>query len=172
MAEKFIYLAGPIAGCNYGEATEWRGYVKSRLAPNIIGISPMRDKSHLDNGGMISGDAKDYSDQLLSSQRAIVGRDKYDATHCDGILAYLPREMNERRPSIGTIIEIGAASWGKEIPVVLVTDDTYYANHPLMMDCCNWIVPNLDDAVTVVNSVFGAYKHTPWDEIIKSTKVA
>ena len=41
---KHIYLAGPIAGCTYAEATDWRDSVTAAFDPGIKGISPMRMK--------------------------------------------------------------------------------------------------------------------------------
>ena len=40
--KKYIYLAGPIAGCTKEEATEWREYVCTFFPHVIIGISPLR----------------------------------------------------------------------------------------------------------------------------------
>ena len=41
--KKYIYLAGPIAGCTEEEATSWREYVCTVCYPHgIIGISPLR----------------------------------------------------------------------------------------------------------------------------------
>ena len=40
--KKYIYLAGPIAGCTEEEATSWRDYVNSMLPYGIVGISPLR----------------------------------------------------------------------------------------------------------------------------------
>ena len=41
MMKKYIYLAGPIAGCTEEEATEWRDDVINMLPHNIVGISPL-----------------------------------------------------------------------------------------------------------------------------------
>ena len=37
--KKFIYLAGPIAGCTQEEANEWRDYVRSMLSITTITIA-------------------------------------------------------------------------------------------------------------------------------------
>ena len=72
------------------------------------------------------------------------------------ILVYLPKEMNERRPSWGTSIEIGWAS-AHDKPIVLVTDDANLATHPLVRESVGWIVPDLDTGIQVVNSVLTVY---------------
>ena len=102
--KKFIYLAGPIAGCTLEEATEWRDYVRSMLPHGIIGISPLRCEPvqpgmRYDDPGAV--------DKLWSDPRSINAKNWLDTESCDLVLAYLPKEMNDRRPSIGTIIEIG-----------------------------------------------------------------
>lgn len=170
--EKFIYLAGPIADCTLKEATTWRNFVTERFVDNIIGISPMREKAaNLNVGsGRISGDGKAYADTLMSNQPAIFQRDKFDCATADGVLAYLPKEMNDRRPSLGTVIELGWAN-ARDIPIVLVTDDPYYANHPLVMGCCGWIVDDLELGIQVINNIFGAYqKAYKRYEVVKETK--
>src|ERR1043166_3721528 len=43
MQERVVYLSGPITGHTPDEATEWRRYVSSRLAPGIVAIDPTRD---------------------------------------------------------------------------------------------------------------------------------
>ena len=40
--KKYVYLAGPIAGCTEEEATEWREYVCTYFPHGIVGISPLR----------------------------------------------------------------------------------------------------------------------------------
>ena len=39
---KFVYLAGPIEGCDEGEIQDWRKYAQSGFVENIIGINPYR----------------------------------------------------------------------------------------------------------------------------------
>lgn len=154
---KSIYLAGPIADCTLGEATFWRDYVTGRLADNLVGISPMREKgAEVAPDGKIPGNPDQFKDTLMSNGRAIYTRDRYDCTHASGLLVYLPRSFNERRPSYGTAIEIGWAS-GANIPIVLVSDDDYLVNHPIVSGCVGWIVDDLDKGVEAINKIFGAY---------------
>lgn len=157
MTSKFIYLAGPIADCTLNEATYWRDYVRERLADNIIGISPMREKgAEVAPDGKIPGNADQFKDTLMSNASAIYTRDRYDCTHADGLFVYLPRAFNERRPSYGTAIEIGWAN-GRDTPIILVSDDDYLTHHPIVTGCVGWIVDDLDKGIEVVNAIFGAY---------------
>ena len=113
MNKKYIYLAGPIAQCSYQEANDWRDYIRSELHQNIIGISPLRcEPMHGETYGP-------GNDPRYNSPGAIAAKNWYDTENCDLILAYLPRELNERRPSYGTTIEIGWAI-GLKKPIILV----------------------------------------------------
>lgn len=162
MTEKFVYLAGPIAGCDYGEATDWREYVSGKFRNGITGISPMRLKEWCQRVAKIT-DVDQYKDigttaeYLISGEsHAIAARDFNDVKTADMLLVNLPKVLNDRRPSWGTAIEIGWAAVHR-VPIVLVTDDDNLAKHPLVRESVGWIVPNLDMGIAVINSVLGAY---------------
>jgi hypothetical protein len=58
-----VYLAGAIAGLNYGDATDWRHQAKFLLAERgIETLNPMRAKNVLGerNGGTIGNSYHDY----------------------------------------------------------------------------------------------------------------
>ena len=82
-----VYLAGPITGLTWKDATEWRDTVRCVLQPfGISCYSPLRAKnylSHLDenNGGIADSYPKELSP--LSTGRGITTRDRWDATRCD-----------------------------------------------------------------------------------------
>ena len=143
MLKKYIYLAGPIAGLNEQEATEWRKGVVDTLPHGIVGISPLRCEPL--KQGMVYTDA-----------RAINAKNWLDTESADLVLAFLPKEMNERRPSIGTIIEIGWAI-GLRKPLIVVSDDEYLMEHPLIQRNASWRLDNLPDAVEVITGLFGDY---------------
>lgn len=169
--DKFVYLAGPIGGCTQEEATYWRDYATERFAPNVVGISPMRDKATLgSSGGKISASIADYGNTLMSNGLAIYTRDRYDCINADMVLCYLPAKFNSRRPSLGTVMELGWAN-GAGVPIVLVSDDPTYYNHPLLHHGVQWRLDNLDDAIYVVNAFLGAYsskeKSIVYPEVVK-----
>jgi len=148
--KKYIYLAGPIAGCTEDEANNWRGYVQDNLNENIIGISPLRCEP-ISTNHYTSG-----TDSRFNTPKAIAAKNWYDTESCDLVLAYLPKELNERRPSYGTTIEIGWAI-GLRKPLIVVTNDEYLASHPLIQTNANWIFDNLIDALDVIHGLFGDY---------------
>ena len=151
---KHIYLAGPIAGCSYGEATNWRVEFGSRLPPGVVGVSPMRNKEFLNRRKRIAGGSLD--EQLMGLVSAVGTRDYYDVSHCDMVVAYLPKLSNDRRPSIGTLMELGTTR-ANGIPAILVTDDKRMTEHPLICDWMSWVVPTLDEALEVVGLVLEPY---------------
>lgn len=159
---RHVYLAGPIAGTSYKEATDWRDFVENNLAPGIIGVSPMRLKEWCARTDKIADVeqykeiASDYEFLISGESHAIRARDHFDVRTVDMVFVYLPKMLNARRPSWGTAIEIGWAS-AVDKPIVLVTDDDTLANHPLVRESVGWIVPNLATGVDVVNSVLAAY---------------
>ena len=149
---KTIYLAGPIAGCDHGEANNWRWVVNRLLAPhNILGISPLRCEPLIGERYGLN-----YVDPKFGTARAIGSKNLMDVQMTDMTLAYLPRAIVELRPSLGTIIEIGWANAFRK-PTIVVTDDPYHREHPVINACAGWLLPTLDDAIEVVIGVLGDY---------------
>jgi nucleoside 2-deoxyribosyltransferase len=161
--KRFVYLAGPISGCNYGEAVDWRQHVSGLFLPGIKGISPMRLKDWCKKLKAIK-DVKQYAkiadedDFLISGEsHAINTRDMFDVRTCDMLYIYLPKELTDKTGlSAGTVKEIGYAARDRK-PMVLVTDDKKLAGHPLLREDIGWIVPTLELGAEVVNSVLGVY---------------
>ena len=153
MTKKFIYLAGPIAGCTQEEANEWREYVRSMLPHAIVGISPLRCEP-LKEGMTYTEEGA--SPKMWSDPRAIATKNWLDTESCDLVLAYLPKELNEKRPSYGTVIEIGWAI-GLRKPLIVVSDDKYLMEHPLIKHNASWRLDNLEDATEVILGLFGEY---------------
>ena len=153
MNKKFIYLAGPIAGCTQEEANEWRDYVCSMLPHAIVGISPLRCEP-LKEGMTYTEEGA--SPKMWSDPRAIATKNWLDTESCDLVLAYLPKELNEKRPSYGTVIEIGWAI-GLRKPLIVVSDDKQLMDHPLIKHNASWRLDSLDDAVEVIMGLFGEY---------------
>lgn len=151
---KSVYLAGPIAGCDQAEANDWRHTVQAKLRSHgINGISPLRCEPLIGDRYMLN-----YADPKFGTARAIGSKNIFDVRHCDMTLAYLPREINERRLSYGTIIEL---AWAHMIgkPTILVTDDPAVREHPVVNVCAGWLLGTLDEAAEVLVGVLGDYAH-------------
>lgn len=149
---KYVYLAGPIAGCDEAEAKDWRAFASSMFLPGIVGVSPLRCEP------AVSGNyAQAYpEDRKFGSNRVIAAKNMIDTKAAAFVLAYLPKPEPGRRYSFGTIIEI---AWAKAlgVPVILVSDDPALNEHPLVDFCCDWKLPTLEDAAEVINGILGVY---------------
>ena len=149
---KTVYLAGPIAGCDRGEANDWRSHVSYQLRQhNIQGISPLRCEPLVGDRYSVG-----YDDPRFGTARAIASKNFLDVQMCDITLCYLPKELNERRLSVGTILELGWAHALRK-PTILVSDYPFLTEHPVVQANAGWILPSLDDAVEVITGVLADY---------------
>ncbi len=149
--QKFIYLAGPITDCDDGEANDWREEVTAALNSNIVGVSPLRNEPKIEGIYPIQG-----GEFLFNTPKAIASKNRIDTELCDLVLAYLPKEYNDRRPSYGTVFELAWATWAQK-PTILVTDDPALINHPLFAEKVNWIVDDFDLAIEIIHGLFDVY---------------
>jgi nucleoside 2-deoxyribosyltransferase len=149
-----VYLAGPITSLNYKGATDWRFYAKSELAKvGILGLSPMRGKEYLDKVPEFTADGDAYKHMgVLSSNRGIITRDRWDATRCDVLLVNL---LGAPKVSIGTVMEIAWAD-SKRIPIVCCMEETGNVHeHGMIAETLGYRVPSLDEAIHVIKAVLG-----------------
>lgn len=144
------YLAGPIKNLSYEEATDWRDEATGFLAGyGIQGVSPMRFKAHLRYEEAIAGS---YEGSTMSSQKGLTARDHNDVYTCDLVLAnFLGAEI----PSLGTALEFGWASAYRK-PVVMVAEEDNVHQHPMLREVAGFIVPTLQQALSVVIAVLDA----------------
>ena len=84
-----VYLAGPIEQCSEDEVHLWRNYVSDHIPIDIAVLEPRYD---------------------LGSAGEIFHNTKENVERCDMVFAYLPKGVNDRRPSYGTIFEISYLS--------------------------------------------------------------
>lgn len=146
-----IYLAGPIKGLNYNEATEWREKAKQELREvGIDAFSPMRAKSYLKNDKAIDSSDSNYSMFPLSVPPAVVCRDFKDCTKRDAIIVYL---KGAKAVSIGTVFEI-AWAYQARIPVILVMEKEGNPHeHMFIRQCCNFQVETVEEAIFIAKAV-------------------
>jgi nucleoside 2-deoxyribosyltransferase len=153
MRDKSIYLAGPIAGNTKGEANDWRKDMICRLAEmNIRGISPLRCEPIIGERYGLGHD-----DDKFGTSRAIASKNMLDVRTCDLTLCYFPIDLTYRDgPSMGTICEL---AWAKmaDKPTILVSTHPKVVAHPVVSACSSWVLPSLDDALEVIEGIFGDY---------------
>lgn len=152
MLNPSVYLAGPICGCNKSEANDWRDYVAAKLAEHsIIGISPLRCEPIVGRKYKLV-----YDDPKFGTPKAIKAKNAFDLRNCDITLAYLPIPAEGKKQSYGTIWEVGAAHMLNK-STIIVTDDKFVAQHPLLGGAADWCLDDLNEALDVCIGILGGY---------------
>jgi nucleoside 2-deoxyribosyltransferase len=141
-----VYLAGPITGCSYDGATDWRAEAASQFSDWIKPISPLRNKQYLKGSESI---AADYPNYALSTAKAISSRDRNDVWRSDLILVNF---LGAIKVSIGTVIEIAWATEFKK-PIVLVMEDDNVHNHPMLVEGCGFRVKTIQEGVQIAERI-------------------
>jgi len=152
MSKYLIYLAGPIAGLDYKEGSEWRQYVINNINEEIHCLSPLRNKAYLNNQGNLNGT---FDDWPLSTQRGIYARDRFDCHRADALLVNL---LGAKTVSIGTCMEIAWAAQNNT-PIVLIMEDENLHDHPMLKEACPFIVDDVDDGIELITSILLPTKH-------------
>lgn len=156
---KSVYLSGPIDGLTYEEGLDWRTQAKERLARlNIMGICPQRGKDYLSQMGMMEFAEQEQTfnkNYPMSTAPAVLARDRHDTLACDAILVNF---QGARRVSIGTVMEIAWAHLHhKPVVVVIDKDDNLHGRHPMLRECFDIVVNDLEDGINIIEIMLGAY---------------
>lgn len=142
-----VYLAGPIRGQDYHSATGWRDYCYTQLRDSgILAYSPMRGKAYLRGAGTLRDS---YEGTLLSGEKAILARDKFDVQRCDMLLVNL---LDAPAVSMGTCVEYGWAS-ALSKPIVTIMEDGNVHQHSFITGLSGWVVDSLEDGLAIVKAV-------------------
>lgn len=152
MAQHYtVYLAGPIAGLDYAGATDWRVHAEVELnKANIRALSPMRAKEYLKSVQAFSGTCGPEGDMgPLSGPRAVMTRDRFDATRCDVLLVNF---LGATRISIGTAMEMAWADL-KRIPVVCVCEPDNIHRHAMLDETVGFWATTLDEGIAIVKAI-------------------
>lgn len=142
-----VYLAGPITGQHYSEATVWRYNAESLLTGvGIKAYSPMRGKAYLSNEDKLEDT---YSNFTMSSITGINVRDYNDVKTADALLVNFIG--CGKRISIGTVMEI---AWARahQIPVVIVMEKDNVHQHG-MLTFGNIVVEDLETGVECIKQI-------------------
>jgi nucleoside 2-deoxyribosyltransferase len=145
------YLAGPITHAGSFEgAANWRETVAQWLEDmDIHAFSPMRGKAFLKDNWNLKEDGS--FDNILSSPKAIVGRDHFDVRRTDVMLVNL---LGSEKASIGTCIEYG---WAHErgTPIVTVVAEGNIHRHAMLMEMSTYVTTDLEEGVALVDTLIG-----------------
>ena len=147
-----VYLAGPITGLTFGEATDWRDYAVGVLAfHGITGLSPMRGKDFiLKRIGERQVLGQTYEDSPMSTQRGIVARDRFDVGRTDIVLFNF---LGAERVSIGTMIEYGWASAQGKVIVTVMEQAGNVHDHAFVRELSPYRVATLDEALDIIIAI-------------------
>lgn len=132
-----IYLAGFMSEKKLKETTEWRLRVRDYYIAKgwpIAFLDPWNGK-----------EINNVTENGLKSNippKAIVTRDFDSVSESDLIVANLDT-FGETRPPVGTLSEI-TWGWMMKKPVICITDNPNYFNHPFIKEFCCWIIPNIE----------------------------
>ena len=137
-----VYLAGPIAGKSWEEATGWRNWFGSKF-DNIEFLSPLRGKEYLEKETSIQGS---YEGKVLSSARGLTTRDRWDCVRADVVIVNF---LGAEKVSIGTVMEIAWADLGRK-PIILIMSEDSIHNHPMIRESVGYVVSSLDEAAYVL----------------------
>ncbi len=150
MTKRYVYLAGPIAGCTEDEAKDWRRIVCDELkGSGIVGISPLRFEETGEDGFY----PLHYPAKVIKEFKT---KNFLDVTSCDLLLAFIPKEVGEKKPSYSTVIEMSRAYYeGK--PVILVSDDPQVLRSALIQAISGWVLSDLAAAVKMTHGLFDDY---------------
>ena len=131
-----IYLAGFIQGAKIKECMEWRVRVRKFYEDRgLIFIDPLNGKEF----------ATITPDGLKSSTppHSIVHRDYRSVIDCDLIVVNMDT-FGESRPLTGTICEM-AWAWEHRIPIIMITNEDKYREHPFISYFASWVVKDIDE---------------------------
>lgn len=144
-----VYLAGPITGLSWGDATDWQDYaIKSLAKDNIRGLSPLRCKDYLKNEDAL---AVQYDTYVLSTGKGITTRDRWDCLRCDALLVNL---LGAKKVSIGTMMELGWASAAHKPIILVMEDEGNPHDHSMVREVYGFVVNTLDHGLAVVKAMF------------------
>jgi nucleoside 2-deoxyribosyltransferase len=137
-----VYLAGPISGLSYDDATGWRDEVQNATLwdGEIEFHDPMRGKG---SPGDFSEPLPVVSEPMGCRPKEILTRDLFDIDCCDVVLANLSLCP---RVSIGTMVELGYAKAQGKVIIVVVPEGSVY-EHPFVTELANVVYRTLEDAV-------------------------
>lgn len=145
-----IYLAGPMSGCTWREATEWRDYTKQELKAYYDCISPCVPMRIQDLDEMIGLQTQeDMTLPIYQTATGVTSQDEWFIDKADWVLANF---TNATKVSIGTIWELGYA-WGRHKKIISVFNSDNVHNHPFVRRRSHVFVPTLEESIEFFKAI-------------------
>lgn len=161
-----IYLAGPIGGLTWDEATGWRNGVADMLKP-MTTLSPLRpmdmgngetvdlrDSCFVNDGARLSNESTNKEKVVLPFGK-LFKRDYMDVHTCGAMFTNF---LGAKVKSVGTLCEI-AWAYRRAIPNVVVIDKDNVNHNPFLDPQYSAQFDNLADAVNWMREKFGWPKY-------------
>lgn len=133
-----IYLAGFINGNRIEECKKWRKYLRMYYQSKdwpIAWLDPLNGEEfgEIDAEGL----------KCAIPGKCLVDRDYRSVRQADLLVVNLDT-FGEQRPLTGTIYEL-AWAWQQHKPVIIITTDKNYKEHPFIKDTASVICESLDE---------------------------
>ncbi|HEY9585299.1 MAG TPA: hypothetical protein VJJ02_01740 [Candidatus Paceibacterota bacterium] len=138
----FVYLAGPVTGLSFEEATGWYRLVEAAFPRHIIALKPLRGVTHFRGEGVTQEECPPHP---LRSAKGVAMRCYYDVDRADGLLVNL---LPAKGVSRGTCGEIGRAAWRKPLVVVMREGNPHWGD-PLVHEPAI-VVPTLEEGIATI----------------------
>jgi nucleoside 2-deoxyribosyltransferase len=151
-----VYLAGPISGLTYTQATEWREWAKTMLAEyGMEGLSPFdQHNAPVDKDQPL--DAW-FEEQIGMDTLSVV---QGDLNMVDKSTVLLMNLSDANRASLGSMAELGYA-YAKGKYIVTVSDEVHH-NHPFVTHLSHTIVPTLPHAFRALQRLSDTFVAPPY----------
>ena len=144
-----VYLAGPMATRTYGECTDWRDQMRELCETHIRFLSPLRGLEYFMEHEHLP---LEVDGDIMNKGAAIIAKCRMDVRRADAVVAYFPDE--NKRTSIGSMVEIGWADMMQKPIVVVRSKDEEAHVHPFVEHLAGWTVDSVDEAAGIVNVLF------------------
>lgn len=156
MKDKFmVYLAGPIAGCSYKGAVDWREEVQLKMPDGIVGISPMRAKDFLSDSECIHRFG--YPSKAGATEQAIMMRDYNDVRRCDALFVNF---LEAEQVSIGTVMELAwAYQLQKPVVVAIDEDPDNIHRHCMLNNAMRCQVRSIEEGIDMLSALLLPVPH-------------
>jgi hypothetical protein len=147
MGKPLVYLVGPITNTTDEFRTDWREACRTRFAPEIDVISPLRHPVEtIEERGELSAEERL---RLILHGRSIATRDRFDVQRCNLVFVHL---KSSKSVSIGSVGEIFWADAFRK-PVIVVRESGNIHTHALLDALVGWIFSDLNEAISTARTL-------------------
>jgi nucleoside 2-deoxyribosyltransferase len=149
MKQQTIYTVGPISGLSYDQVVERYKMLNANLKDlGYDVLCPMAGKGHLRTE--LEFKAHGYENSPISTNRAIIGRDRWMVGKSDIILADFT-DCGDR-VSIGSCMEIAWAYDTNKLVIAVMQKDNIH-RHAFVIEACDTIFETMEEALAYLENL-------------------